>query len=59
MPASSFPPSVDERGRRPGRFEQIYRRSLEQPEEFWAEAAAEIDWTEPWDRVLDRSRAPF
>jgi len=42
-----------------GRFDDVYRRSLEQPEEFWAEAAAAIDWTEPWDRVLDDSRAPF
>jgi propionyl-CoA synthetase len=32
---------------------------LEDPEGFWAEAAAEIDWVDPWDRVLDDSRAPF
>jgi propionyl-CoA synthetase len=32
---------------------------LEDPEGFWAEAAAEIDWVEPWDRVLDDSRTPF
>lgn len=54
-----FPPSVDAGGRRSGRFEQVYRRSLEQPEEFWAQAAAEIDWVQPWERVLDDSRAPF
>jgi propionyl-CoA synthetase len=42
-----------------GTFDQIYRRSLEDPEGFWAEAAAEIDWVERWDRVLDDSRAPF
>ena len=59
MPASVFPSSVDERGRSPGQFEQVYRRSLEQPEKFWAQAAVEIDWTESWDRVLDDSRAPF
>ena len=41
------------------RFADVYRRSLEQREEFWAEAAAAIDWTEPWTRVLDDSRAPF
>ena len=27
-----------------GRFDEVYRRSLEQPEDFWAEAAAAIDW---------------
>jgi propionyl-CoA synthetase len=42
-----------------GRFEEVYRRSLEDPEGFWAEAAAAIDWDEPWQRVLDDSRAPF
>jgi propionyl-CoA synthetase len=42
-----------------GRFEEIYRRSLEEPEAFWAEAAAAIDWVEPWERVLDDSRPPF
>jgi propionyl-CoA synthetase len=42
-----------------GRFEEVYRRSLDDPEEFWAGAAAAIDWFEPWERVLDDSRAPF
>src|SRR5437870_9274801 len=41
------------------RFDDVYRRSLEEPEAFWAEAAAAIDWVEPWERVLDDSRAPF
>ncbi len=38
-----------------GRFDEIYRRSLEEPQAFWAEAAAAIDWVEPWQRVLDSS----
>jgi propionyl-CoA synthetase len=42
-----------------GRFDELYRRSLDEPAEFWAAAAAEIDWVEPWERVLDDSRAPF
>jgi propionyl-CoA synthetase len=42
-----------------GRFDNVYRRSLEQPEAFWGEAAGAIDWVEPWERVLDDSRAPF
>jgi len=41
------------------RFDEVYRRSLEDPEGFWAEAAAAIDWDEPWERVLDDSRAPL
>src|SRR6266487_6803163 len=42
-----------------GRFDEVYRRSLREPEEFWAEAAAAIDWAEPWERVLDDARAPL
>ena len=41
------------------RFSEIYRRSLENPEEFWAEAAAGIDWVKPWTHVLDDSNPPF
>lgn len=40
-------------------FEDVYRRSLQDPEGFWADAAASIDWIQPWERVLDRSGAPF
>jgi propionyl-CoA synthetase len=36
-----------------------HRRSLADPEGFWGEAAAAIDWERPWDRVLDRSREPL
>jgi propionyl-CoA synthetase len=41
------------------RFDDVYRRSLTQREEFWAEAAVAIDWTETWTRVLDDSQAPM
>jgi propionyl-CoA synthetase len=40
-------------------YADSYRRSLEDPEYFWAEAAAEIDWDRSWDRVLDDSNVPF
>jgi propionyl-CoA synthetase len=40
-------------------YAEIYCRSLERPEEFWAEAAEAIDWERRWDRVLDDSRPPF
>jgi propionyl-CoA synthetase len=36
-----------------------HRRSLADPEGFWAEAAAAIDWERKWDCVLDQSRKPF
>jgi acetyl-CoA synthetase len=34
-------------------YEAMYRRSVEQPEAFWAEAAGELEWFAPWDKVLD------
>ena len=34
-------------------YEQIYRRSVEDPEGFWAEAARELHWFAPWDKVLE------
>jgi len=41
------------------RYAPAYRRSLEDPEGFWGEAAAAIDWEKRWDTVLDRSNPPF
>jgi propionyl-CoA synthetase len=40
-------------------YADSYQRSLEDPDQFWAEAAAGIDWYETWERVLDDSRPPF
>ena len=31
----------------------MYRHSIEHPEEFWADAARELDWFEPWTKVLE------
>jgi len=31
----------------------MYRKSLEEPEEFWAEQARQLDWFKTWDKVLD------
>jgi len=40
-------------------YEDFYRRSVEQPEAFWAEQAQLIDWQTPPTRILDNDRAPF
>ena len=40
-------------------YEQAYRRSLQEMDGFWAEAAEAIRWGKRWDRVLDKSHAPF
>jgi propionyl-CoA synthetase len=41
------------------RYQAVYDRSLADPEAFWREAAAGLDWTRPFDRVLDARAAPF
>jgi propionyl-CoA synthetase len=40
-------------------YQTLYRQSLDNPELFWGEVAAGIDWSKPWDRVLDDSQAPY
>jgi len=40
-------------------YEAAYRRSLDDPQGFWADAAESLRWEKRWDRVLDSSRAPF
>ncbi len=34
-------------------YERMYRRSVEDGDSFWAEVAGELDWFEPWTKVLD------
>ena len=34
-------------------YEEMYRRSVSDPEGFWAEAARELDWFAPWEKVLE------
>ena len=41
------------------RFDQVYRRSIEDPEGFWGDAAEAIHWDKRWDKVLDDSNKPF
>ncbi|MHB0979330.1 MAG: propionyl-CoA synthetase [Thermoleophilia bacterium] len=40
-------------------YAEAFRRSIEDPQRFWAEAAEEIHWEKKWDSVLDDSAAPI
>lgn len=44
---------------RMGRYQDLYQRSIEDPEGFWGDAAADITWYKKWDKVLDASNPPF
>ena len=39
-------------------YAEKYRRSLEQPDAFWREQAALVDWQTPFEQVCDHSRPP-
>lgn len=40
-------------------YSEHHRASIENPEEFWAQAAEGIHWDVRWNRVLDDSEKPF
>ncbi len=42
-----------------GAWARAHRRSLDDPEGFWGEAAGLVDWISAPTRVLDGDRAPF
>jgi propionyl-CoA synthetase len=40
-------------------YEDFYRQSIDQPEQFWAEQARLIHWHMPPQQILDQSNPPF
>ncbi|MEY4562459.1 MAG: propionyl-CoA synthetase, partial [Pseudomonadota bacterium] len=40
-------------------YAEFHRRSLDDPDGFWREQAALIDWHRPFDRVCDHDHPPF
>ena len=42
-----------------GKYEDMFQRSINDPEGFWSEAAESISWYKKWDKVLDDSNPPF
>lgn len=40
-------------------YEDAFKKSVEKPEEFWAEIAKTVHWHKKWDKVLDNSHPPF
>ena len=40
-------------------YQHIYQQSIENREHFWAQAAQQLHWDEPFEKVLDDSDKPF
>ncbi|MEC3976015.1 propionyl-CoA synthetase [Amycolatopsis sp. H20-H5] len=53
------PADEDEESQTMGAYADSHRRSLEDPEGFWLEAAGGIDWTRPPTQALDATNAPL
>jgi propionyl-CoA synthetase len=42
-----------------GKYQEVFNRSISDPDGFWGEAAEKISWYKKWDKVLDDSNKPF
>jgi len=40
-------------------YDAVYARWLDDPENFWTQAAEAVHWYKKWDRIFDASRPPF
>ncbi len=40
-------------------YEDVYQRSIQDPEGFWGVQAERLHWFKSWDKVLDDSKMPF
>ena len=40
-------------------YNELYKKSITQREQFWAEQAENLEWYKKWDKVLDTSNKPF
>ncbi len=41
------------------RYHEVYQAWRDDPEGFWSEAAAGIDWSKPWDKVFDPDQGAY
>ena len=49
----TFAPSAEFRAKAVVRDDSIYAEAARDPEAFWARLAGELEWSRPWDTVLD------
>ncbi len=40
-------------------YDALYKKSIEDPEAFWAGVADELHWFKKWDRVCNKDNMPF
>lgn len=40
-------------------YEKISKQALKDPIKFWEEAAGELEWFKPWEKVFEKKHKPF
>lgn len=40
-------------------YNAVYKRSIEDPQKFWADEAKKLKWYKKWSKVMDDSNKPF
>ena len=40
-------------------YRRLYKKSIQNPEKFWAGIASELHWFKKWNQVLDAKKKPF
>src|SRR5881296_1044638 len=40
-------------------YNEVYSRSVRNPEGFWGDAAEQVHWFKKWNKVLDDSQKPL
>ena len=40
-------------------YDQVFKHSIDDPQQYWSEAATAIEWLKPHDEILDANDAPF
>ncbi len=40
-------------------YNATLKKAARNPEKFWAEAAQDLEWFKPWDKIFDDSKKPF
>ncbi len=54
-----FLPSAEFKSKALARDDKLYKKAEKDRLSFWADMAAELDWSQKWEAVLDDSNPPF
>jgi hypothetical protein len=54
---------LDEEDRRksflPAQYLEAFQKSIDKPDEFWAQVGKSVKWFTPWTKVIDNEDEPF